>query len=115
MRGALLYVSRLAISRPERTVLCEIPKKIRNRPIRASLRDALQMTNCVGQQRDDIHRHRTGGAIAYLKVPTPRFKPVRGQPVQRNIAYGDLSTLSGDMHYPTLRYVPSREACFLCS
>src|SRR5580693_5809101 len=44
-----------------------------------------------------------------------RAVPELAMKYRRRVRHHHLGALSRYMHYPTLRYVPSREACFLCS
>ncbi len=68
IRDVRLSLSKLSIPRPKNTVVREISEKIRNPVICASLRDALQVTNCVSQHRNNVDRYGTGGTVAGREV-----------------------------------------------
>lgn len=71
VREARLGYFELAIPGPQDAVVGEISQEMRDTASRASPRNALQITNRMGQHRDYIDYHSSRGSVACDEVSPP--------------------------------------------
>src|SRR5579872_4904585 len=85
---------------------------MRNPTILLSPGNALERTQSMCQQCDDIGHHRVAHTVAYDEVSAPGFEPVSWQPFRRDLQLLNLRALPTDVHDATFRDIPGRETCF---